>query len=138
MPRSVFGERSEAVLAALLMGVSVADAARAHEVGERTIESWLAKGRRDPDGRYGDFARQVDAAREERRLPTGDAPDELTEEEIRQLLTVRARAGSIPAIKLFLEKFVRVEEPLQARESEAASILAAMDEVAARRAQRGT
>ena len=56
-------------MAALVAGVSAADAAREHGVSLGTVKGWLRGGRADPGSRYGWFAREVDAARVARESP---------------------------------------------------------------------
>lgn len=105
MAGGVFEQHAEAILARIVRGASLADAARLHGVGARTVSSWIEKGRRDPDGAYGDFARQVDEARAERRLPS-DA-DELDEDELRRVVARSARAGNVQAAKFYFDTWIK-------------------------------
>jgi hypothetical protein len=97
-----FATRSEGVLEDLVAGVSVADAARQHQVASRTIERWLSKGRLDPECRYGPFAEAVDRARAARALPP---PDERPADpaELRLLVSIAARIGNVQAMRLLWE-----------------------------------
>lgn len=85
----------------LRAGVSIADAARGAGLSERTVETWLRKGRQDPDGRYGDFARRADAARAE----AAERP--LTEADLVRLLENAAKRGSVQAIRVLLDRHRR-------------------------------
>jgi transposase-like protein len=86
---STFDSRSEGVLEALVAGVSIEDTARQHRIASRTIDRWLARGRRDPESKYGPFAEAVDLARAERELP--QVPKVLRLD-VRFALTWRGRA----------------------------------------------
>ncbi|MBN9623197.1 MAG: hypothetical protein J0H06_09615 [Actinobacteria bacterium] len=102
MASGAFDTHGEAVLASLLAGASVADAATRHGVAARTIERWLAKGRNSPDGEYGDFSAAVDARRADRDLPT----EPMSAEEFRQAIDGAVRSGSVSAMKLWAELFL--------------------------------
>jgi hypothetical protein len=99
MPDNTFEKCSEGVLEALVAGVSVADTARQHRIASRTIDRWLARGREDPDSKYGPFAEAVDRARAERELPP---PDERPADpvELRLLISKAARKGNVQAMRL--------------------------------------
>lgn len=131
-------ELAGSLAARLAVGVSIADAARVAGVHPKTLGRWLARGRREDVGPYRSLVVAVEEAsrvREEEALAR--AGEELTEAEARVLLSRLARGGSVPALRLYVERFLRATEPLeQPRESEAASILSAMDELAAKRAKR--
>jgi hypothetical protein len=99
MPSQTFRERGEAIRSALVAGLSVADAACEHHVSPRTIERWLASGRRDADSAYAPFARAVDEARAERGLPPRDGLP-LDAAELRLLVARAARRGNVHAMKL--------------------------------------
>lgn len=137
MARNAFADHSAAVLEAIVSGASQADAARLAGVGVRTVADWLEHGRREPEGRYGEFARAVDEARAEREMPSADELADLTEAEVRQLLSRLARKGNVAAIKLYLDRFLSSAPPDDAvRKSAAETVLAAMDELAERRRAR--
>lgn len=68
MTANTFETCSESVMEALVAGVSGEDAARQQGITARTVERWLARGREDPDSKYGPFAEAVDRARAEREL----------------------------------------------------------------------
>ena len=102
MADNTFEKCSEGVLEALVAGVSVADTARQHRIASRTIDRWLARGREDPDSKYGPFAEAVDRARVERELPP---PDERPADpsELRILISEAARKGNVQAMRLLWE-----------------------------------
>lgn len=134
--RDVFGSRSAAVLKAIAAGASTADAARASKVGVRTVKDWLEKGRRDPDGRYGAFAQAVDGCREARTLPAPEVLAAMDEDELALVVSQAAREGNVTAMRLRWEQ-LRAEPVSLEPVTEADKILAEMDELAARRRQRG-
>ncbi len=78
-------------MAALVAGLSAADAAREHGVSVGAVKGWLRHGRADPGSRYGPFAREVDAARAARESPERDGL--VGEREVLELLSSAARAG---------------------------------------------
>ena len=85
-----------------MTGVSVADTARQHRIASRTIDRWLARGREDPDSKYGPFAEAVDKARAERKLPpAGQRPADPAE--LRLLISKAARKGNVQAMRLLWE-----------------------------------
>jgi transposase-like protein len=99
---NTFEKCSEKVLEALVAGVSVADAARQHRIASRTIDRWLARGREDPESKYGPFAAAVDKARAERELPPpGQRPADPAE--LRLLISKAARIGNVQAMRLLWE-----------------------------------
>jgi transposase-like protein len=102
MPKNTFDSCSEGVLDALLAGVSVADTARQHRIASRTIDRWLARGRRDPESKYGPFAEAVDRTRADRELPP---PDErpANPSELKILISKAARKGNVQAMRLLWE-----------------------------------
>jgi transposase-like protein len=118
------------VLAALLAGATVEDAAREHGVGPRTVARWLARGREEPGSRFGGFTIAYDAAQERRR---GVGRGRMTSEEFHDHLDQAVRAGSIQAMKLWAElHLVDREEAAQGDDDP----LVEVDEIARRRRQR--
>jgi transposase-like protein len=102
VPDNTFEKCSEGVLEALVAGVSVADTARQHGIASRTIDRWLARGRRDPESKYGPFAEAVDRARADRELPPpGERPADPAE--LRLLISKAARKGNVQAMRLLWE-----------------------------------
>ena len=60
------------------------------------LRGWLERGRRAPNGSYGDFADRVDSRRRGRVVSRKRVPDR---DEILLLLSTAARAGSVLAMK---------------------------------------
>ena len=98
-PHKTFEASSRAVLGDLLAGVSEADVAVNHGLSERTIKRWLAKGRANPDGPYGEFAELVDRAHIDRELPPDDERP-IDEEELLLLVSRLGRKGNVRALAL--------------------------------------
>ena len=98
-PSDTFERLSEPILATLMAGVSISDAAPRHGCAPRTIKGWLERGRRAPDGPYGDFADRVDSRRRGRVVPRKRVPDR---DEILLLVSTAAQAGSVQAMKELL------------------------------------
>jgi hypothetical protein len=85
----------EAALAALREGLPAEVAAEGAGVSPSTVRTWIRKGRRDPGGEFGAFARAVESEE-------GDGA--MTVEEIeRHLATIIRRKQSVAAMKLWLE-----------------------------------
>jgi hypothetical protein len=63
MTVTLFDRHAKALVALCSEGLSMRDACEQRKVNYKTVETWLGKGRRDPGGRYGAFARAVDEAR---------------------------------------------------------------------------
>lgn len=101
---SRFDETREQLIGAVRDGASIADASVSAGVSCATVRRWLTAGRREPEGRYGGFAVSVDAIRGERRELHAQLDDALTVEEAEQLLAKAARRGSVPALKLWLDR----------------------------------
>ena len=91
------------MLASLRAGASIDEAARNVGVNINTLRTWLRNGRKEPEGRYGEFALEVDAIREARQLPDRAELAALTREEVEAILAEKARAGSIPALRLWVD-----------------------------------
>jgi hypothetical protein len=107
-------------------GVSLADASRALDVRLATVKGWLTRGRREDSGDYADFAQAVDQARGAAR----SRPEPMDANELAEVVSQMARAGSVQAAKLRWE-MLRSEagEPGTAQPDE-------FDELKARRAHR--
>jgi len=118
MAAAAFERLNGSVLESLLAGASVADAASAHGVAARTVERWLAKGRDDPDGTYGEFAGAVDGQRAERELPT----EAMTGAEFRAAIDNAVRKGSIPAMRLWSELYLGGDDEASGEPSAIASL----------------
>jgi len=110
-------------------GLSVRDAASAVGLNEKTLKTWITKGRRQQDGDYASFVAQVEEAREVAR----NRPEPMDEAELIVVVSEAARRGNTQAMKLRWEmlgrdKVVEEEEPPDPLE--------ALDELAAKRAGR--
>jgi|ERR1035437_1274875 transposase len=103
MNESRFESVKDALIASVRSGLSVEEAARGEGVNVHTVRSWLAKGRKAPQGRYGRFASEVDAMRSLQRLPDRSELRALTREELEGLLAEKVRAGSVPAMRLWAD-----------------------------------
>lgn len=99
----MFEDVKDALIAAVRDGATVDEATRSVGVNVNTARSWLAKGRKDPQGRYGRFASEVDALRNLRRLPSRSELQAMTRDELEGLLAERVRAGSVPAMALWVK-----------------------------------
>jgi hypothetical protein len=86
-----------AVLAALTAGESVAHAAAAAGLPEQTLRSWIRRGRRDPQSRFGAIAAAVDRGRRPKLVAvSGGREDAIpTRAELLSLLGVAARRGHV-------------------------------------------
>ena len=115
---TTFERLSGPVLGSLLAGASVADAAAKHGVAARTVERWLARGRKEPESKYGPFAREVDGRRAERELPT----EAMTGAEFRRAIDGAVRSGSIPAMRLWSELYLGSDDEDSGEPSAIASL----------------
>ena len=88
-------------------GLTIADAARATGIGEKTAKRWLARGRRETSGAYADFADAVDRAREAR----DQAEPPLDPAELKAVVSRAAKKGSVQAMKLYWEMIRAEEQP---------------------------
>lgn len=123
-------EARGSIIAAVSVGVSYADAARAAGVKVNTAKTWLARGRRETEGAYAEFAAAVEAA----RTAAAARPEPMDEDELAIVVSEQARAGSVPAMKLRWEQLRAAprEEPPALTEAQKV-----MDELAARRRAHG-
>lgn len=96
-----FEDASAQVLDCVRAGASIDESARQVGVPVPTVRRWLNLGRKAPDGRYGAWAVEVDAARHDRAKAEQAIEGPLTDDEADELLARAARQGSIPALKLF-------------------------------------
>lgn len=115
----------DGLLAALRVGASLSEASRTVGVPERTVQNWIARGGREPDGPFGAFAAEVSAAREVRAGP-------MEVDELREVAAKAARKGSVQAMRL-----IWAMQPDQAlAPTKPKGSLAALDELAAKRRRR--
>jgi hypothetical protein len=82
--RSALVERTAA-------GVSLADSCRAESLRLNTVKGWLSRGRQEPEGVYGDFARAIGEARKAAR----DRPTPMDWEELSRVVSQMVRQGSV-------------------------------------------
>lgn len=125
---TAFSLHSDEVLEGIRAGASVADAAREAGLSPRTVQRWLACGRREQAGEHRGFAEAVEKVWAARGLPPSDGA--MGEEEFRRRVSEAARAGSVPAMKLYWVML------LADRERRAPTSLDEFDELARRRARR--
>lgn len=113
-------------------GLSVRDAAGAVGLNEKTLKTWLTKGRKQKDGDYAAFVEQVEEARQIAK----NRPEPMDEEELAVVVSEAARAGNTQAMKLRWE-MLGGKKPKDAEEpSKPADPLEALDELAQKRAVR--
>ena len=99
----VFSEEvAEDIVGRIACGASQADAARAVGVNPRTLQVWLARGRREDAGAYSDFAAAVARARDVREQDL-DWPMSLAD--VRLELERAIRAGSVRAAEIWFREF---------------------------------
>ena len=105
--RSKFTPQTRAALVAhIRQGGALAQACRESDIGVKTVEGWITRGRRDlaTEGilsEYAEFAESVDAARE-----LADA-EVVTEGDVVKMLERAAKKGSVSAMKILLGRFER-------------------------------
>jgi hypothetical protein len=121
-------ETRGALIERIATGVSLRDACRVLGLREKTVKSWLTRGRREGAGEYADFANAMEEAREaaKRRAEPMDA------DELARVVSKMARAGSVQAAKL------RWEMLRSNPGKPAAAPVDEFDELKARRAARGS
>lgn len=122
-------ENRAALIERTSAGISLADAARDLEIRLPTVKSWITKGRKQTSGPYFAFVIEIDAA----RIKAAAAPEAMTPEEHRLKVAELCRKGSIAALKLYWE-MLRADQNADETEDEPANPLAAVDELAQRRA----
>jgi hypothetical protein len=98
-----FDDIAPRVLEAVRGGATVDEAAKLAEIPVKTVHSWATRGRKDAEGRYGAFARDLDATRAARRLPTSADRGALTREEWEACVAQAVRAGNVQAMKLWAD-----------------------------------
>jgi transposase-like protein len=128
--RNTFEAHSEEIAEALAAGASRRDAAREAGISPRTIDRWFAAGRKDRTSKYGAFVGVVEEARA--ALAGVVSSREMSRDEVMRCLERAIRAGSVPAMKLWLE-IDRNREGSGERPKR--DLLSSLDELAARRAQ---
>jgi hypothetical protein len=124
--RSQFEDAGGVVLDAVRDGLTIEDAAVRAGVSVNTVRGWARDGRRNPDGRFGSFALNLDAARV---AEPASGPMDL--DELREVTAAAARKGSTSAMKLVLD-LLRADSG-QDRPTDS---LSRLDELAAKRQNR--
>lgn len=102
MTRSTLTPEVRARIAARVeLGASLRDAAQAVGVKYETARGWLRRGRREEEGRYREFATAIEEAREK----AAARPEPMDEAELREHVEQAVRAGSVQAMKVWLDAF---------------------------------
>lgn len=112
-------------------GCSVADAARDGGVREKTLKTWLTRGRRGDSPAHVEFVERVDKARADSERRVSGAMDRA---ELLCVASRSARAGSVAAMKLVWDMVGK--QPAQANDGKSefdSDSIKAMDELARRR-----
>jgi hypothetical protein len=115
------------IVGAVRAGATFPAACAQAGVSAATARTWAQKGRKDPEGRYGGFARDLDAARE----AAAPARTDMDRPEFEQHLARAVRGGSVQAMKLWAD----LHRPGEAEEP-APDAFAEVDDLAKRRAAR--
>jgi transposase len=89
-------EARSCLLGALAGGLSLAEAARSLGLSEKTLEGWLARGRREDSGAHAEFSASVARVREAASVRL--AP--MSEDELIAVVSAEARGGSVRAMEL--------------------------------------
>ena len=120
-------ENRAAIIARVEIGESLTAAAAGAGLPLPTVKTWLARGRREQDTAYAEFAARVDAAKP-LAAKVGDGP--LDRDELLAVASAYARRGSVPAMRLVWEILIRrgMATPTAAPTQ--------LDELAARRGRR--
>lgn len=128
MPVSLFTpENRAAVIARLEVGLSIPEAAEGSGLKKPTVQGWIARGKRETDTDYSEFAGAVTEVMGAPKL------EAMTPEEHRAKVSEVARKGNVQALKLYWEMILADRNPDEAEE-ENADPLSEVDELAARRA----
>jgi hypothetical protein len=101
---ATFQELQGPLLALLLEGLSIREAAENVGCAPRTIQRWLAKGRKETGGPYASFARAVDKVQGDAEVLAESEPP-LTQPEFKAHLIAAVRRGSVSAMKLWNELY---------------------------------
>lgn len=143
MPPTKFTSSTQfAIASAIREGVSIPDAARGNDVAPDTVKTWLAKGRKNPDGPYGEFAEMVAEALEFRDLGASENPTDAvpSKEELHRRLDAASKKGSVRATQLLLEIRAREDDRDgdESVEDEFGALESPQDELAQARSKRAT
>jgi hypothetical protein len=126
---SRFDEVSGQIVGAVRAGVTLDAACRQAGVSTHTAQNWAKRGRKEPDGRYGGFARDLGAA----RVPAPPAQEDMSWAEFEACLAKAIRAGSVQAMRVYAS----IHRPGEGSEQPAKpDAFAEADQLAQRRANR--
>jgi len=124
---SRFDEVAGQIVGAVRAGVTLDAACRQASVSIHTAQTWAKRGQKEPEGRYGGFARDLEAARGRTPPPRED----MTWAEFEACLAKAIRGGSVQAMRVYAS----IHRPGEAPEEPAeADPFREVDELAQRRA----
>lgn len=126
---SRFDEVSGQIIGAVRAGATLDAASRQAGVSVETVRSWAHKGRKDTEGRFGGFARELGEAREAAEPTQAD----MSWAEFEACLAKAIREGSVQAMRVYASIHRSGEAPA---EPEQADPFAEVDDLAQRRANR--
>ena len=98
-----FDDTSELLLEPVRAGATIDEASRRVGVKVATARAWAARGRKEPEGCYGRFARDLDLIRSTRRLPASRVRRAMTRDEWEGCVATAVRSGSVAAMRLWHE-----------------------------------
>jgi len=94
---SRFDQLAGQIVGAVRAGQTLDAAAAQAGISVNTARTWARRGRKDPDSRWGEFARALDAAREANKAD----PSLMDWAEFERHLSKAIRGGSVQAMRLF-------------------------------------
>ena len=94
---SRFDDFAGQLIGAVRAGQTLDAAAAQAGISVNTARTWARRGRKDPDSRWGEFARALDAAREANKAD----PSLMDWSEFERHLSKAIRGGSVQAMRLF-------------------------------------
>jgi hypothetical protein len=101
-----------AIITRIGAGDSLAQAATAAGVSINTTKRWLKQGALEPDSDYGTFRAGVERARAAAHALAPASEEPMTPEEFRRCVEVGVRAGTVSAMALYANHFLKPpEEP---------------------------
>ena len=126
---SRFDEVAGQIVGAVRAGVTLDAACRQAGVSVSTAQGWAKRGRKEPDGRYGGFARDLEAA----RGAAVPARADMDWAEFEACLAKAIRGGSVQAMRVYAS----IHRPGEGSEQPAQpDAFAEVDDLAQRRASR--
>jgi hypothetical protein len=122
-------EAAGPIVGAVRAGATLDAACRQAGVSVATVRGWAQKGRKEPEGRFGAFARDLDAARQ---APVPERAD-MDWNEFEACLAKAIRGGSVQAMRVYAS----IHRPGEASEQPAEpDAFGEVDDLAKRRASR--